>query len=151
MWPYERPTLSPDAERSDDAGACAVAEYFLASLPYDAAHGRHTTIDRYAPDCATCQEFADETDNERRNGGWTRGDYAKVTGRSIIGPQDGDDESIVYCTFDIQTDECQTWDGVSNSIKHYSSGSGYVVFQMRHTDHGWHVEEWGSHIDREVS
>ncbi|MBD3689430.1 hypothetical protein H8R18_07830 [Nanchangia anserum] len=152
VWPYETPSLSPDAERDDDAGACAVAEYLMDAISYDAVRGRHDALDRYSlPECPTCQEFSDSIDDEVRNGGWTRGDYSTITGRSILGPQDGDDASIVYCVFDADVAEAQVWDGVSDAVTYYGEGTARFVFQMQRTERGWRVKDWSSRTDREIS
>ncbi|MDU0967985.1 MAG: DUF6318 family protein [Actinomycetaceae bacterium] len=76
IWPYPTPTLPPEASRDDSAGACAVAAYYLESVPYDAAHLRTDAADRYAdPRCERCKALQHDVREFRRRDGWMRNQH----------------------------------------------------------------------------
>lgn len=142
-WPYPTPTLAPEASRDDSAGACAVAAYFMEATPYDSAHLRTDTYDKYgADDCKQCKETARAIEDLRKRGGWSRGD--RIEDIQLLSVDQLDDGPNSWsCDFYIQEAEWEGWaPGYSKKETKPAFASNYSV-HVRRVGDTWKVFEYG--------
>lgn len=145
-WPYETPTLPPDTQRNDEAGACATAEYFMKRIQYESVFGRTDTLREYSTtDCAHCKDLIAGIERRHKAGGWRRGQAILSVELFRSGPDDITDGTL--CGFNVSMDASKSWDGISQTVSAEPQGSDLAVFVMKRSENSWKVYDWMYEID----
>ena len=146
-WPYITPKLHVDHPVDDVAKeACAVAEYFVNALPYDAVHLRTDTIDKYGDAaCLYCEETAALVKDVRKNGGWIRDN--RVLMLQPLDIYDLVDYDGYECDFHLVQDKGTYWRRGYKTVKTIERDEATIGVDVIN-DHGsWKILSLGAPYD----
>lgn len=149
-WPYETPTLPPDTQRNDEAGACATAEYFMKRMAYDNSFASVRVFEDYgAKDCEHCKDLIAQARKMQANGSWFRGGEIRTLKLTSISPDRVSNGWL--CTFDYTMGPVETWDGTSSSTHREPERTGEAIFAVTMQDGQWKVSDWANEFHNEDS
>ncbi len=142
--PLAEPTKPPEMARSDELGAVAAAEYFMALFNYVLATGDLTEWNQASdPDCRFCSNVRDDVGPVYASGGRYDGGVVALSDAKVIGFDETLRVHAVQLAF--VGAPGAVVDSAGNTTDTVDAASGYLVLDVGYTNNGWRLVTGGVH------
>ena len=136
--PLAEPTMPPEMDRDDEAGAVAAAEYFMELLNYTIQTG---DLDSWAEvadrNCGFCLNVSNDLGPIYAEGGRYSGGTITVSTARLV----GFDETLRVHAIEVAYEETESrvLDGEGNVVDQSAARSGWLVLDVGATSDGWRL------------